>query len=213
MMTAEAPLVTLDGLSDLALPAVMGVPKTRAEMSKSGWLEWLESHNRFKFENPHGGKFTAYKSAKNYWTAQRRVQGKLRHEYLGSSSDLTYELLDQVARKMGMGNSAYWREKYPDPRAVHKPSVESHKESYETVSKSSSQTSEEVDELKRQIAELELRLSMTERKLEESKSQIVVLKASSQRINLECKIYKLHGHEVVRLKDLAELGYELQRNS
>lgn len=92
MMTAEAPLVTLDGLSDPALPAIMSIPKTRAEMSKSDWLEWLECHNRFKFENPHGGKFTAYKSAKNYWTAQRRVQGKLRHEYLGGSSDLTYEL-------------------------------------------------------------------------------------------------------------------------
>jgi len=213
MKTVEAPLVTLDGLSDPALPAIMAVPKTRVEMSKSGWLEWLECHNRFKFENPHGGKFTAYKSAKNYWTAQRRVQGKLRHEYLGSSSDLTYELLDQVARKMGMGNSAYWREKYPDPRSEHKLHVQSHKESYETVSKSSSQTSNEVDELKRQIAELELKLSMTERNLEESKSQVAELKVSSQRINLECKIYKLHSHEVVRLKDLAELGYELQHSS
>lgn len=212
MKAAKAPLVTLDGLADPALPTMMSVPKTRAQMRKSGWLEWLQRHSRFKFENPHGGKFTAYKSAKGYWTAQRRVQGKLRHEYLGSSSDLTYELLDQTARKMDMGNSAYWREKYPDPRAEQKSPVESHSSFYETVSQLSTSATDEIEQLKRQIAELELKLSNSEKKLEESKSQVAELKVIYKRINLECQVYKLHGHEVVRLKDLMKLGYELQRS-
>ena len=244
MKTTQAPLVTLDGLTDSALPAVMSIPRTRGEMPKSGWLEWLECHDRFKFENPSGGKFTAYKSAKSYWTAQRRVQGKLRHEYLGASSDLTYELLEQAARKMDMGNSAYWREKYPDPRTEQESNVESHKEKkYETIRESPAQNAAEVEELKRQVAELELKLASTEKKLEressdaqryyvlwrkypdlerqfnrkaekleEAERELSELKVICKRINLECKTYKLHGHEVVRLEDLTNLGYELQRS-
>lgn len=243
MTTTHAPLVTFDGLADPTLAATMNIPRTRAEMFKSGWLEWLECHNRFKFENSNGGKFTAYKSGKGYWTAQRRVQGKLRHEYLGASNDLTYETLEQTARKMNMGNSAYWREKYPDPRAEQNPITESHKENYETVSESSSQNTAEIEKLKHQITELELKLSNTEKKLEresgdaqryyvlwrkypdlerqfnqkekkleEAENKLAELKVICKRINLECKTYKLHGHEVVRLEDLTKLGYELQRN-
>lgn len=147
MKTRETPLVTLDGLSDLNLPAAMQIPKTRAEMLKSGWLEWLEKHKQFRLELPEG-KFTAYKSAKGYWTAQRRVNGKLRHEYLGSTNDLTYETLDQAARKMNMDDSTYWREKYPDLRVE-----QSHNEKYETVSESSLQVTAEIEDLKRQLAE------------------------------------------------------------
>jgi hypothetical protein len=143
MKNTLAPIVTLDGLIDPTLPAVMSIPRTRGEIAKSGWLDWLECHTRFKFENPFG-KFTAYKSKKGYWAAQRRVSGKLRHEYLGSSSDLTYELLDQTARKMNMDNSAYWREKYPDPRAGRNSEIESHTAKYETESEVALQTREKV---------------------------------------------------------------------
>jgi hypothetical protein len=188
MKTEQAPLVTLNGLGDPVLP----IPRTKPQMIDSSWLTWLEQHNRFRFENPDGAKFTAYKSGKGYWTAQRRIHGKLRHQYLGASGDLAYETLNQIAKKMDMGDLAYWREKYPDPRAVHKPSVESHnKISYETVSDTSSQTVTEIEDLKRQIAEL---------------------KATCKHINLDCKIYKLHGNEVVKLDDLTKLGYKLQRN-
>jgi len=143
MKNTLAPIVTLDGLKDSTLPAVMGIPRTRAEMPKSGWLNWLECHNRFKFESPFG-KFTAYKSKKGYWAAQRRVNTKLRHEYLGSSIDLTYELLDQTARKMNMGNSAYWHEKYPDPRAGRKSEIESDNKNYETESEVALQTGQKI---------------------------------------------------------------------
>ncbi len=146
MKNSLAPIVTLDGLSDPTLPAPMSIPRTRAEMPKSGWLDWLECHTRFKFESPFG-KFTAYKSKKGYWAAQRRVSTKLRHEYLGSSSDLTYELLDQTARKMNMGNSAYWREKHPDPRAGRKGDVESDTGKYEIESERALQTGERIIDL------------------------------------------------------------------
>jgi hypothetical protein len=162
MKITQAPLVTLDGLHDPTLPALMSIPKTTAKMSKSGWLEWLERHDRFKFESPTG-KFTAYKSSKNYWTAQRRVQGKLRHEYLGASGDLTYHLLDQTATKMNMPDSAYWRQKYPDPRAEQKLNVQSHKKNYETVNEASLQTLAEVEKLKQQLAEAKNAIANLER--------------------------------------------------
>jgi hypothetical protein len=153
-MAKTAALVTLDGLHDPALPAVMNIPRTKSEMPKSGWLEWLEKCDRFKFEGSDGSKFTAYKSPKHYWTAQRRVQGKLRHEYLGSSDELTYETLDQVGRKMNMGNSAYWREKYPDPRAEQQTNLQSHTtKSYETVAETSEQNAAKIENLKQQLAE------------------------------------------------------------
>jgi uncharacterized coiled-coil protein SlyX len=152
-MTKQTALVTLDGLHDPRLPAVMNIPRTKAEMSKSAWLEWLEKSDRFKFEGSDGSKFTAYKSPKHYWTAQRRVDGKLRHEYMGSSSDLTYETLDQTARKMNMKSSAYWREKYPDPRAEQETKAESHTKNYETESKVSAQNAAEIEKLKQQLTE------------------------------------------------------------
>lgn len=153
-MAKTAALVTLDGLHDPALPAVMNIPRTKSEMPKSGWLEWLEKTDRFKFEGSDGSKFTAYKSTKLYWTAQRRVQGRLRHEYLGSSDELTYETLDRVARKMNMGDLAYWREKYPDPRVKQQTNSESHtKQNYETVAETSAQTTTEIENLKQQLAE------------------------------------------------------------
>jgi hypothetical protein len=61
MKNTLAPIVTLDGLTDPTLPAVMSIPRIRAQMPKSGWLDWLECHTRFKFESPFG-KFTAYRT-------------------------------------------------------------------------------------------------------------------------------------------------------
>jgi len=170
MKITQAPLVTLDGLHDPTLPALMSIPKTRTQISKSGWLDWLERHDRFKFESP-SGKFTAYKSSKNYWTAQRRVHGKLRHEYLGASGDLTYHLLDQTAKKMNMPDSAYWRQKYPEPQAEQKLNVQSHKKDYEIVSESSLQAAAEVEELKQQLAEAKNAIANLEQMLKIEKER------------------------------------------
>lgn len=143
MKNNPAPIVTFDGLTDPTLPAVISIPTTRTQMLQSEWLDWLESHNRFKFES-RLGKFTAYKSKKDYWTAQRRLHTKLRHEYLGTSTNLTYELLDQTAKKMNMGDSAYWTEKHSDPRVGKNTNVESHNENYETARELTLQSREKV---------------------------------------------------------------------
>lgn len=117
------------------------------EIGTQSWYEWLESNNRFRFEGTNG-TFTAYKGDKGFWTAQRKVHQRLRHEHLGRSNALTFEKLDLTARKMAMGDSAYWGEKHSPKRAESPKVTRSHKEKSETNSDVPSQTGEEIAKLK-----------------------------------------------------------------
>lgn len=108
MVKRRSPLVTVEGLSVLEYPAPIRI-------GSPAWIEWLECHDRFRFECDFDAKFTAYKSYKGYWTCQRRYNGRLRHEYLGDSRHLTWEKLEQTAKTLNMGDSAYWNQKYPSP--------------------------------------------------------------------------------------------------
>ena len=111
MKKREISTVTVYGLSSPSFPVPLPIPRERSEMQGSGWLDWLVKNDRFKFECGLRAKFTAYKSAKNYWSAQRRVNGRLRHDYLGASSELNYLKLQAVAQHLDMGDEGYWREK------------------------------------------------------------------------------------------------------
>jgi hypothetical protein len=137
MTQRRSPLATIEGLrlEEYPVPLRIGSP---------GWIDWLEKNNRFRFECDFDAKFTAYKSNKGYWTAQRRYNGKLRHEYLGDSRHLTWEKLEQTAKKLNMGDSAYWNDKYPSPVLTalnngRSPSLIK-TDNYETVTSSSSLT-------------------------------------------------------------------------
>jgi len=217
MTNTLAPLVTLDGLTDPTLPAVIGIPRIRAEMPKSAWLEWLESHSRFRFEIP-GGKFTAYKSAKGYWTAQRRVHGKLRHEYLGSTQALTYEVLNQIAKKMNMGDCAYWREKYPDPRSEQKSVVESHIGNYETASEVVLQTTAKLLEMNRQVTELTNHCTYLEnennrlKRLEQECSQATVAKLNEKYAKAQKEIQQWKESSESYQRQAARLKAELDES-
>jgi hypothetical protein len=108
MTNSKAPLANILGLHlpEYPVPIRIGSP---------GWINWLECNRKFRFECDYSAKFTAYKSDKGYWTAQRRYNGKLRHEYLGDSRHLDWDKLESVAKKLNMGDSAYWNDKYPSP--------------------------------------------------------------------------------------------------
>ena len=136
MAQRRSPLATIEGLrlEEYPVPLRVGSP---------GWIDWLERNDRFRFECDYDAKFTAYKSNKGYWTAQRRYNGKLRHEYLGDSRHLTWEKLEQTAKKLNMGDSAYWNDKYPSPildghNGRRSPSLI--EPNYETVSNPSQQS-------------------------------------------------------------------------
>ncbi|NES85786.1 MAG: hypothetical protein F6K10_32780 [Moorea sp. SIO2B7] len=101
------------------------IPRKKAEVEGSEWLKCLESRDKFSFDDFPNLKFTAYRSRGGYWSAQRRVEGKLRHEYLGSSSDLTADILVAAAKLLALP---------PDVYEIHKDYQKSHKNEHETKS-------------------------------------------------------------------------------
>ena len=56
------------------------------------FAEWLKNNDKFKYvpSNSTAKSFTCYKDRKGYWSAQKRVQGKLRAKRLGDSLTLSH---------------------------------------------------------------------------------------------------------------------------
>ena len=100
---------------------------THVYVGTNVWFEhWLADPKleSFRYECSQGS-FTARKRKGDYWNAYRKVKGKLRQEYLGQSSALTWDKLIETARTLAMDNTEYWRMKYPRPEQPSQPSQES----------------------------------------------------------------------------------------
>jgi hypothetical protein len=102
-------LVTGEGLYLPGLP-IIPIPSTRTGIENTSWGIWLNSNRKFRCELGENFTFTAYKSAKSYWAAQRRVNGKLRNLYLGQSHDLIFPRLWEIAKEISVPDSEYWEE-------------------------------------------------------------------------------------------------------
>src|SRR3712207_2084951 len=67
------------------------------------WFAWLEAATIFAFRGEQGS-FTARKERAGrggvYWKAYRKRDGKLRHAYLGKSTELTRDNLRATAAKL-----------------------------------------------------------------------------------------------------------------
>lgn len=171
MTKQSAPLVTVIGLSDPELPAVLAIPQSQSEMYNSGWHDWLQCHSKFRFQVSSSlttdASFTAYKSNKGFWSAQRRMHGRLRHQYLGESHTLTWDKLESTARKMAMQSESAYEKSL---RKVDKELLsQSHKDEsgreYETQRALSSQAGEEVAKLKAENEELKRQLNQSRQQL------------------------------------------------
>lgn len=145
----KAPIADINGLH------VEGYP-VPIRIGSSGWIDWLEHNRQFRFQCGSEAKFTAYKSLKGYWTAQRRYNGKLRHEYLGDSRHLTWEKLERTATKLNMRDMSYWREKYPARQGKSSSSLIP--ENYETLREMFLQAQEELERVKAERDALLLRI-------------------------------------------------------
>lgn len=215
-----------------------GIEGTDIKPDTPEWLEWFTSapegtkisfewvNNAFKIQ-----RFTAYRR-KRYWEAQKRVSGKLRNTTI-KPSEASYELLKQIGNKLTAYNwtSPFEQEKSGNSNN-YQTSPETTLESGEDIAKLQARIIELEQKLSstekkleresgdaqryyvlwRKYPDLERQLKRKEQKLDEAENQVAELKVTCKRINLECKVYKLHGYEVVRLKDLTKLGYELQRS-
>ena len=149
MKKPKAPLVNLAGLHEEAHPLPIAIGSKR-------WHDWLNKHHKFHFQCGDTAKFTAHKSTRGYWSAQRRVNGKLRHQYLGDSSSLTWDILEAAARKMDLPEQTYWQQIYPQPVEVNL--KKSPKVVYETESEVTLQTTAEIEKLQAKLDEAHQRI-------------------------------------------------------
>jgi hypothetical protein len=71
-----------------------------------GWYAWLETTSSFHFCSQDGFTLTARKEARargaHYWVGYRKVKGKLRKHYLGTSRNLTQHTLEAAAQKLAL---------------------------------------------------------------------------------------------------------------
>lgn len=82
-------------------------------IGSEAWFDWLKEIHSFRYESTFGS-FSAVKEAKKsgiYWTAHRRIKGKLRREYMGNSESLTLTKLEDTALKLA--DPQYWEKKSP----------------------------------------------------------------------------------------------------
>lgn len=99
----DTPVATINGLS---------IGDSLIKLDSDEWFTWLNNNTKFRFECGSTAKFTAYKDKKGYWKAQRRWNRKLRHEHLGKSEQLNWELLQETANKLNTRDSVYFADKY-----------------------------------------------------------------------------------------------------
>lgn len=84
------------------IPTVIdGTMETNGDIIKLNsreWLDWLASHNSFRYE-PQSQEtgFTARAEKSGYWYGYRKISGKLHKRYIGKLEELTLERLNEVA--------------------------------------------------------------------------------------------------------------------
>lgn len=184
MVKISAPLVNYDKLSSADHSASINV-------GTKAWFNWLEKNSSFHYESMDG-KFTACKESRTsgmFWYANRRVNGKLRRCYIGSTKDLSLEKLLAIARKLSGINPSY-QSKQSYTQSLY-------------VTKTDEADRAVVEQLRKQVADLQKQLDY----------ERMINAALQTDIDLtNVKIYQLHKHHVVRLKDLKTVGYHLIHN-
>lgn len=145
-------LVSQSGIDDPRYPVPIK-PDTEA------WYDWFENHKSFRYqENFTDGifiskRFTANKDTRGYWTASRKMDGKLKRKRLGKSRDLTYDKLVEVAIAL------IARRKYDDPAKMY----QEIRKQYEKLKSDTWGLKAERDHYKRRCEELELVIRDLER--------------------------------------------------
>ena len=155
------------------------------------WFDWLEKNTSFHYESTDG-KFTACKESRAsgmFWYANRRVNGKLRRCYIGSTKDLSLEKLLVIARKLSNIDPSYQSKQGYTQKSC--------------VTKTGEADRAEVEQLKKQVADLQ-------KQLDHERMINAALQTDIDLTNV--KIYQLHKHYVVRLRDLEAVGYHLIHN-
>ena len=84
------------------LPTVLGnsleaSDGNKIELGTTQWFDWLNSRQSFRYEPDMGKGFTVRQEKSGYWYGYRKIAGKLHKRYIGTSSYLTHDRLNQLS--------------------------------------------------------------------------------------------------------------------
>ena len=177
------------------------------------WWEWVNSDKAesFRFECEHGVK--GYRARKegiksrsgSFWYAYKRIDGKLRKRYLGKSEELTLERLESVAYDLAKPTEARETELQLPNKSIGNYTLEELQESL----REQRTNALERENCYQQLLEQKIRLGKEVQELKEKLNQLhneLGNQRTLKPISLDgTKVYKLHGHEVIRVEDLRRL--------
>jgi len=183
------------------------------EVGTHEWWEWVNSDKAesFRFECEHGVK--GYRARKegikarsgSFWYAYKRIDGKLRKRYLGKSEELTLERLESVAYDLAKPTEARETELQLPNKSIGNYTLEELQESL----REQRTNAIERENCYQQLLEQKIRLGKEVQELKEKLNQLhneLGNQQSLKPVSLDgVKIYKLHGHQVIRLEDLQKL--------
>ena len=176
------------------------------EVGTHEWWEWVNSGKAesFRFECDHGVK--GYRARKekiksrsgSFWYAYKRVGKTLRKRYLGKSEELTLGRLESVAYDLAESTESRQTEIELPNKSIGNYTLEELQESL----REQRTNARERENCYQQLLEQKLRLEKQVQELHNTLGNQQTLKP----ISLEgTKVYKLHGHEVIRVEDLRKL--------
>jgi hypothetical protein len=176
------------------------------EVGSHEWWEWVNSDKAesFRFECEHGVK--GYRARKekiksrsgSFWYAYKRVGKTLRKRYLGKSEELTLGRLESVAYDLAESTESRQTEIELPNKSIGNYTLEELQESL----REQRTNALERESCYQQLLEQKLRLEKQVQELHNELGNQRTLKP----ISLEgTKVYKLHGHEVIRVEDLRRL--------
>lgn len=193
---------------------IMELPTGKCfEVNSQEWWAWVNSDEAesFRFECDFGVK--GYRARKeeikarsgSFWYAYKRVEGKLRKRYLGKSNELSLERLESVAYDLA-------KQTEPNQTKIELPNKSvgnySKDELVETIQQLRTNAVERED-CYQQLLEQKIRLEKQVRELQEQLNKLHNTLGNQQLFKLTSldgvKLYKLHGHQVVRIEELKKL--------
>ena len=183
------------------------------EVGTHEWWEWVNSDKAesFRFECEHGVK--GYRARKekiksrsgSFWYAYKRVGKTLRKRYLGKSEELTLGRLESVAYDLAKSTESRQTEIELPNKSVGNYTLEELQESL----REQRTNAIERENCYQQLLEQKIRLGKEVQELKEKLNQLhneLGNQRTLKPISLDgTKVYKLHGHEVIRVEDLRRL--------
>lgn len=110
-MSNSIPVVAFDQLSHD--PSI--------KVGSERWYEWLSNPatKSFRYESDEVNYTASKRPNSPYWNAFKKSNGKLKREYLGKSSDITLEKLQEISKLFSLPDMTYYRLKYPRPDTLN----------------------------------------------------------------------------------------------